>query len=226
MNCSAQRPPTRAVADRSIVDTTPAAQLLRQSRSVRPRCRTSPLTQAKPPCGDDSKEYAASRYRRKSYGGAGGGCACLPAEKHPKLSRFTKGSREQARWSCGDKRNRSMKQRHKLQRQRPRPASAKRRPATYEEANEQQQPSASKAKRRSTYQGQVEGGRTKHRLDKSRRGGRQPKRFDDGGIADASPAKPPALAYGNGPPAPPQIGNDGTPIPPAAPRANDPRFSE
>ena len=117
-----------------------------------------------------------------------------------------------------------MKQRHKLQRQRPRPASAKRRPATYEEANEQQQPSASKAKRRSTYQGQVEGGRTKHRLDKSRRGGRQPKRFDDGGIADASPAKPPALAYGNGPPAPPQIGNDGTPIAAAPPRANDPGF--
>ena len=100
----------------------------------------------------------------------------------------------------------------------------KRRPATYEEANEQQQPSASKAKRRSTYQGQVEGGRTKHRLDKSRRGGRQPKRFDDGGIADASPAKPPALAYGNGPPAPPQIGNDGTPIAAAPPRANDPGF--
>ena len=50
------------------------------------------LTQAKPPCGDDSKEYAASRYRRKSYGGAGGGCACLPAEKRPKLSRFTEGS--------------------------------------------------------------------------------------------------------------------------------------
>ena len=41
-NCSAQRAPTRAVADRSLEDTTPAAQQLRQSRSVRPRCRTSP----------------------------------------------------------------------------------------------------------------------------------------------------------------------------------------
>ena len=58
-----------------------------------------------------------------------------------------------------------MKQRHKLQRQRPRPASAKRRPESYEEAKEQQ-PSPSRAKRRSTYQGQAEGGRTKHRLDK------------------------------------------------------------
>ena len=117
-----------------------------------------------------------------------------------------------------------MKQRHKLQRQRPRPASAKRRPEAYEEANEQQQLSASKAQRRSTYQGQVEGGRTKHRLDKLRRGGRQPKRYDDGGIADASPAKPPALAFGDGPPAPPRISNDGTPIAQPAPRAKAPSF--
>jgi hypothetical protein len=117
-----------------------------------------------------------------------------------------------------------MRQRHKLKRQRPRATSAKMRVEAYEEANEQQQPSATKVKRRSTYQGQVEGGRTKHRLDKFRRGGRQPKRFDDGGIADASPAKPPALAYGNGPPAPPQLSSDGTPIPASAPRANDPSF--
>ena len=41
-NCSAQSRLTSVAADRSIVDTTPAAQLLRQSRSVRPRCRTSP----------------------------------------------------------------------------------------------------------------------------------------------------------------------------------------
>jgi hypothetical protein len=117
-----------------------------------------------------------------------------------------------------------MKQRHKLQRQRPRPTSAQRRVEAYEEAKEQQQPSPSKVKRRSTYQGQAEGGRTKHRLDKFRRGGRQPKRFDDGGIADASPARPPVLAYGNGPPAPPQLSSDGTPIPAQAPRANDPGF--
>ena len=118
-----------------------------------------------------------------------------------------------------------MRPRHQLaQRRRQRPTSAQRRVEAYEEAKEQQQPSASKAKRRSTYQGQAEGGRTKHRLDKFRRGGRQPKRFDDGGIADASPAKPPALAYGNGPPAPPQLSNDGTPIPASPPRANDPSF--
>jgi hypothetical protein len=76
-----------------------------------------------------------------------------------------------------------MKQRHKLQRQRPRPASAKRRVEAYEEAKEHQQPSSSKAKRRPTYQGQAEGGRTKRRLDKFRRGSR-PKRFAGGGAAD------------------------------------------
>jgi hypothetical protein len=59
----------------------------------------------------------------------------------------------------------------------------------------------------------------------SKRGGRQqPKRFDDGGVADASPIKPPILALGSGPPAPPQINGDGTPIPSPAPRANDPSF--
>jgi hypothetical protein len=57
----------------------------------------------------------------------------------------------------------------------------------------------------------------------SKHGGRQqPRRYDDGGIADASPVKPPILALGNGPPAPPQISDDGTPIPSPAPRANDP----
>ena len=57
----------------------------------------------------------------------------------------------------------------------------------------------------------------------SKRGGRQrPRGYDDGGIADASPVKPPILALGNGPPPPPQISGDGTAIPSPAPRANDP----
>jgi hypothetical protein len=59
----------------------------------------------------------------------------------------------------------------------------------------------------------------------SKRGGRQPpRRFDDGGLADASPVKPSNLVLGNGPPAPPQISDNGTPIPSPAPRANDPSF--
>ncbi len=52
----------------------------------------------------------------------------------------------------------------------------------------------------------------------------QQRRYDDGGIADASPARAPALAFGDGPPPPPRISNDGTPIAPAPPRANDPGF--
>jgi hypothetical protein len=57
----------------------------------------------------------------------------------------------------------------------------------------------------------------------SKRGGRQsPRGYDDGGIADASPIKPPILALGNGPPAPPRISDDGMAIPSPAPRANDP----
>ena len=63
--------------------------------------------------------------------------------------------------------------------------------------------------------GNKQGGRIKRQ---------QQRRYDDGGIADASPARPPALAFGDGPPAPPRISNDGTPIAPAPPRANDPSF--
>lgn len=57
-------------------------------------------------------------------------------------------------------------------------------------------------------------------------GGRQrPKKFDDGGtIGDASPIPAPNLALGSGPPPPPRVSNDGTPIPAAPPRANDPGF--
>ena len=62
--------------------------------------------------------------------------------------------------------------------------------------------------------GNQEGGRIK----------RQPRRrYDDGGIADASPARAPALAFGDGPPAPPRLSSDGT-IGAAPPRANDPGF--
>ena len=53
---------------------------------------------------------------------------------------------------------------------------------------------------------------------------RQPRRrYDDGGIVDASPARAPALAFGDGPPAPPRLSSDGT-IGAAPPRANDPGF--
>jgi hypothetical protein len=45
-------------------------------------------------------------------------------------------------------------------------------------------------KRRSTHQVQTEGGRTKHRLDKFRRGGRSIKCYDDGGAAAGSTRSP------------------------------------
>ena len=62
--------------------------------------------------------------------------------------------------------------------------------------------------------GNQEGGRIK----------RQPRRrYDDGGIADASPARAPALAFGDGPPPPPRLSSDGT-IAAPPPRANDPGF--
>ena len=51
----------------------------------------------------------------------------------------------------------------------------------------------------------------------------QRRHYDDGGIADAFPARPPALAFGDGPPAPPRLSSDGT-IGAAPPRANDPSF--
>ena len=63
--------------------------------------------------------------------------------------------------------------------------------------------------------GNKQGGRIKRQ---------QRRHYDDGGIADASPARPPALAFGDGPPAPPRLSSDGTPIAPAPPRANDPGF--
>jgi hypothetical protein len=53
---------------------------------------------------------------------------------------------------------------------------------------------------------------------------RQQRHYDDGGVADPSPVTPPALAYGNGPPAPPRLSSDGTAVAAAPPRANDPTF--
>ena len=61
-----------------------------------------------------------------------------------------------------------------------RPTPSTRHAKAHEQTDEPQ-PSAGKAKRRSAHQIQAEGGRTKHRLDKFRRGGRSAKRYEDGG---------------------------------------------
>jgi hypothetical protein len=76
-----------------------------------------------------------------------------------------------------------LKHRHKLQQQRRRPASPSKRAEVDEETDEQPVPVSGRAKRRSIHQMPAEGGRTKHRLDKFRRGGRPRKRYDDGGTA-------------------------------------------
>ena len=82
-----------------------------------------------------------------------------------------------------------MKHRHKLQQQRRRAASS----GEYfevDEANDEQPQSASKrSKRRLAHQLHAEGGRTKHRLDKFRRGKR--KGFDGGGsVRNTNPDDP------------------------------------
>ena len=75
-----------------------------------------------------------------------------------------------------------MKHRHRLaQRQRQRPASSSRRAEVYED--EQPHSSAGKAKKRTAHQMRAEGGKTKPRLDKFRRGGRPRNRYDNGGPA-------------------------------------------
>jgi hypothetical protein len=79
-----------------------------------------------------------------------------------------------------------MKHRHLRQQQRRKAASPSRRAEVYEETDEQPPPSGSRAKRRSTHQVQAEGGRTKHRLDKFRRGGRPRNRYDNGGPAGST----------------------------------------
>ena len=81
-----------------------------------------------------------------------------------------------------------MKHRHKLsQRQRQRATSQSRR-AEAQETDEQLHSSASKLKKSSMHSMRAEGGRTKLRLDKFRRGGRRAKRYDNGGPAGSSAA--------------------------------------
>jgi hypothetical protein len=78
-----------------------------------------------------------------------------------------------------------MKHRHRLaQRQRQRPASSSRRAEVYED--EQPSSSGSNAKKRAAHQMRAEGGKTKHRLDKFRRGGRPRNRYDNGGPAGSA----------------------------------------
>jgi hypothetical protein len=80
-----------------------------------------------------------------------------------------------------------VKHRHRLaQRQRQRPASSSRRAEVYED--EQPHSSAGKAKKRAAHQMRAEGGKTKPRLDKFRRGGRPRNRYDNGGPAGSSSA--------------------------------------
>ena len=80
-----------------------------------------------------------------------------------------------------------MKHRHRLaQRQRQRSASLSRRAEVYEETDEQPSSSAGKPKKRTAHQMRAEGGKTKPRLDKFRRGGRPRNRYDNGGPAGST----------------------------------------
>ena len=79
-----------------------------------------------------------------------------------------------------------MKHRHTRQQQRLKPASRNRRPEVEKTADEQPFSSAVNIKKHSMLHMKAEGGRTKHRLDKFKRGGRT-KRFADGG-ATSSPS--------------------------------------
>jgi len=86
-----------------------------------------------------------------------------------------------------------VKHRHKLaQAQRHKPASPSRRSEVYEETDEQPRSIAGKAKKRTAHQMRAEGGKTKHRLDKFRRGGRRPRRYDDGGVASGTSTRDPS----------------------------------
>jgi hypothetical protein len=78
-----------------------------------------------------------------------------------------------------------MKHRHRLaQRQRQRPTSSSRRAEVYED--ERPSSSGSNAKKRAAHQMRAEGGKTKPRLDKFRRGGRPRNRYDNGGPAGST----------------------------------------
>jgi hypothetical protein len=86
-----------------------------------------------------------------------------------------------------------VKHRHKLsQRQRHRAISQSRRSEVQEALDEQPRSIAGKAKKRTAHQMRAEGGKTKHRLDKFRRGGRRPKRYDDGGVASGTSTRDPS----------------------------------
>jgi hypothetical protein len=81
----------------------------------------------------------------------------------------------------------NVKHRHKLaQAQRHKPASPSRRAKVYEETDEQPRSIAGKAKKRTAHQMRAEGGKTKPRLDKFRRGGRPRNRYDNGGPAGST----------------------------------------
>jgi hypothetical protein len=81
-----------------------------------------------------------------------------------------------------------MKHRHKLAQAQRRKAAPRNRGFEADEASDEQpQPAASRAKSRATHRMHAEGGRTKPRLDKFRRG-RSAKRYDDGGTAGGTSA--------------------------------------
>jgi hypothetical protein len=85
-----------------------------------------------------------------------------------------------------------MKHRHVRQQQRPKIASQSRRSEVQEALDEQPHSSTGNAKKRAAHQMRAEGGKTKHRLDKFRRGGRRTRWLDDGGTAGGTgrPADP------------------------------------
>jgi hypothetical protein len=83
-----------------------------------------------------------------------------------------------------------VKHRHRLQQQRRRPASSSRPAEVHEETEEQPQSGSSRAKKRPMHHMKLEGGRTKLRLDKFRRGGRSAKRYDAGGGAPPGGGSP------------------------------------
>jgi hypothetical protein len=80
-----------------------------------------------------------------------------------------------------------MKHRHRLaQAQRHKPASRNKSFEVDEASDEQPHSSAGKAKKRTAHQMRAEGGKTKPRLDKFRRGGRPRNRYDNGGPAGST----------------------------------------
>jgi hypothetical protein len=81
-----------------------------------------------------------------------------------------------------------MKHRHTRQQQRLKTASRNRRLEVDKTADEQPSSGVAKFKKSSVLHMKAEGGRTKHRLDKFRRGGRSRNTYDNGGPAGSSAA--------------------------------------